>query len=121
MMVLEDLTIKEEATMACAKRRDALCFIRFMLEQMSAPVLSACAKVIKEGCEPKRKLLRQALVDVHQSKPMKEPEELEPLRKIDEIRRFSDNELRLSKESMGRLSDPMSIVDLSRKSRTTMF
>ena len=110
MMVLGDLTIKEEATMACAKRRDALCFIRFMLEQMSAPALSACAKVIKEGCEPKRKLLLQALVDVHQSKPvrvnMKEPEEIEPLRKIDEIRRFSNKELRLSKESMGTLVRP---------------
>ena len=32
---------------------------------------------------------------------MKEPEELEPMRKIDEIRRFSNKELRLTKESMG--------------------
>ena len=34
---------------------------------------------------------------------MKEPEELEPIRKIDEIRRFSNKELRLAKESMGAL------------------
>ena len=34
---------------------------------------------------------------------MKEPEELEPMRKIDEIRRFSNEELRLTKESMGAL------------------
>ena len=32
---------------------------------------------------------------------MKEPVELEPMRKIDEIRRFSDKELRLTKEFMG--------------------
>ena len=32
---------------------------------------------------------------------MKEPLELEPMRKIDEIRRFSNKELRLNKESMG--------------------
>ena len=31
---------------------------------------------------------------------MKEPEELEPMRKIDEIRRFSNKEMRLTKESM---------------------
>ena len=31
---------------------------------------------------------------------MKEPEKLEPMRKIDEIRRFSNKELRLTKESM---------------------
>ena len=39
------------------------------------------------------------------SKPMrvnmKEPVELEPMRKIDEIRRFSNKELRLTKESLG--------------------
>ena len=32
---------------------------------------------------------------------MKEPVELEPMRKIDKIRRFSNKELRLTKESMG--------------------
>ena len=34
---------------------------------------------------------------------MKEPVELEPMKKIDEIRRFSNKELRLTKESMGAL------------------
>ena len=34
---------------------------------------------------------------------MKEPEELEPMRKIDETWRFSNKELRLIKESMGAL------------------
>ena len=52
-------------------------------------------------------LLLLALLDMHQSKPirvnMKEPEDLEPMRKIDEIRRFSNKELRLTKESMGAL------------------
>ena len=42
---------------------------------------------------------------MHQSKPrrvnMKEPVELEPMRKIDEIRRFSNKELSLTKKSMG--------------------
>ena len=34
---------------------------------------------------------------------MEEPEELEPMRKIDEIRRFSNKEMRLTEESMGAL------------------
>ena len=34
---------------------------------------------------------------------MKEPVELEPIKKIDEIRRFPSKELRLSKESTGAL------------------
>ena len=54
-----------------------------------------------------RALLLLALLDINQSKPirvnMKEPVELEPMWKIDEIRRFSNKELRLTKESLGAL------------------
>ena len=105
---MRDLISQEEAAIACAKRRDALCFIRFMTEQISLPALSACVKMLREGDErAKVLLLLAALLDTHQSKPrrvnMKESVELEPMRKIDEIRRFSNKELRLTKESMGAL------------------
>ena len=62
---------------------------------------------MKEGDEQTKALFLLALLDMQQSKPMrvnmKEPEELEPMKKIDEIRRFSNKELRLTKESMGAL------------------
>ena len=105
MTNLRDLMIQEGAAVACAKRRDALCFIRFMIEQISVPALNTCVKMLREGDEQAKALLLLALLDMHQIKPMrvnmKEPEELEPMRKIDEIRRFSNKELRLTKESMG--------------------
>ena len=54
-----------------------------------------------------QKLFLLALLDIYQSKPMrlnmKQPVELEQMKKLDEIRRFSNKELRLSKESMGAL------------------
>ena len=107
MTNLRDLIVQEGAAVACAKRRDALCFIRFMIEQISVPALNTCVKMLREGDERAKALLLLALLDMQQSKPMrvnmKEPEELEPMRKIDEIRRFSNKELRLSKESMGAL------------------
>ena len=60
--------------------------------------------MLKEGDERAKALLLIALLDFHQSKPMrvnlKEPVELEPMKKIDEIRRFSKKEMRLTKESM---------------------
>ena len=63
--------------------------------------------MLREGDERVKALILLALLNMHQSKPMrvnmKEPEELEPMRKIDEIRRFSNKELRLTKESMGAL------------------
>ena len=40
MTNLRDLIIQEGAAVACAKRRDALCFIRFMMEQISVPALN---------------------------------------------------------------------------------
>ena len=107
MTNLRDLIIQEGAAVACAKRRDALCFIRFMIEQFSVPALNTCVKMLREGDERAKALLLLALLDRQQSKPMrvnmKEPEELEPMRKIDEIRRFSNKELRLTKKSMGAL------------------
>ena len=76
-----------------------------MIEQISVPAFSTCVKMLREGDERAKALLLLALLEVHQSKPMrvnmKEPVELETMRKIDEIRRFSNKELRLTKESMG--------------------
>ena len=107
MTSMRDLITQEEAAIACAKRRDAFCFIRFMIEQMSVPALSTCVKMLREGDERAKTLLLLAFLDIYQSKPMrvnmKEPVELEPMRKIDEIRIFSNKELRLTKEFMGAL------------------
>ena len=110
MTNLRDLIIQEGMAVACAKRRDALCFIRFPIEQMSVPALNTCVKMLRKSDERAKALLLLAPLEIHQSKPMrvnmKEPEELEPMRKIDEIRRFSNKELRLTKESMGALPKP---------------
>ena len=107
MTNLRELITQEGAAVVCAKRRDALCFIRFLIEQISVPALNTCVKMLREGDERAKALLLLALLEMHQSKPMrvnmKEPEELEPMRKIDEIRRYSKKELRLTKESMGAL------------------
>ena len=94
MTSMRDLISQEEAAIACANRRDVLCFIRFMIEQISVPALSTCVKMLREGDERAKALHLLALLDMHQSKPMrvnmKEPVELESIRKIDEIRRFSN-------------------------------
>ena len=122
MTSMRDLVTQEGAAVACAKRRDALCFIRFMIEQISVPALNFCVKMLREGNERVRALLLLALLDIHQSKPMKvnmkEPVELEPMRKIDEIRRFSNKELRLTKECLKRCQNPMNTVDRSERSQT---
>ena len=49
MTNLRDLIVQEGAAVACAKRRDALCFIRFLIEQISVPALNTCVKMLREG------------------------------------------------------------------------
>ena len=71
MTSMRDLIIQEGMAVACAKRRDALCFIRFMIEQVSVPALNACVKMLKEGDERAKDLLLLALLDMPQSKPMR--------------------------------------------------
>ena len=51
MTSMRDLIIQEGMGVACAKRRDALCFIRFMIEQISVPALNTCVKMLREGDE----------------------------------------------------------------------
>ena len=107
MTSVRDLMTQEGAAVACAKRRDALCFIRFIIEQFSVPALKTCVKMLREGDERAKALLLLALLDIHQSKPMRvnmrEPVEREPMKRIDEKRRFSNKETGLSKEPMGAL------------------
>ena len=77
MTSMRDLITPEGAAVAYAKQRDTLCFIRFMLEQISEPALNTCVKMLREGDERAKTLLLLALLDIHQSKPlrvsMKEP------------------------------------------------
>ena len=107
MTSVRDLMTQEGSAVACAKRKDALCCVRYMIEQVSRPALNTCVKMLREGDERAKALLLLALLDIYQSKPMrvimKDSVELELMKKIDEIRRFSNKKLRLSKESMGAL------------------
>ena len=87
MTSLRDPMICDGVAVACATRRNALCFVRFMLEKMSSPALNTCAKMMGEDGDLAKTLLLQALLDTHRSTPlrvkMKEPLELEPLKKIE--------------------------------------
>ena len=48
---------QEGAAVACAKRRDAFCFIRFMIEEISVLALNACAKMLREISDRAKTLL----------------------------------------------------------------
>ena len=86
---------------------------------MPVSALNTFAKILREGTDLAKTLLLLALLDIRQSKPLrviiKKPVELEPLKKTDEIRRFSNKELRLTKESMGAMLKSTEYCGLIRK------
>ena len=71
------------------------------------PFLNTCAKMLREGSDLAKTRLLQTLLDIHQSKSMqvnmKEPVDLERMKRANEIRRLSKKELRLTKKSIGTL------------------
>ena len=87
------------------------------IKHISVPALNTCARMLIDGDEQAKALLLLALLDMHQSKPMrlnmKEPEELEPMWKIDEGDSRTKNR--------GSLMNPMNTVDRSEKSHTVTF
>ena len=68
MTHMRDLKICEGAAVACSNRRHDLCFVPFLLEQISAPALGTCARMLREGSDHGKTILLQALLDIHQSK-----------------------------------------------------
>ena len=57
MTSLGDLITQKGAAVACAKRRDRLYFIRFMIEQISVPALNSCVMMLRESDERAKALL----------------------------------------------------------------
>ena len=49
MTSLRDIMISEGVSVACAKQRYALRFVRFTLDQISVPALNSSAKILREG------------------------------------------------------------------------
>ena len=68
--------------------------------------MKTCERMLRKGSDDGKTFFIQALLDVRQSKPigvnMREPIELEPMRKMVAIRRFYNKELRLTKKSRGK-------------------
>ena len=99
MEALRSLISKDNSAIAWAKRKDALCFVRFVVDRIPTPVLGECIKIIRQkevDCE--RNFLR-ALLELYQDMPLtvpsKESNDMESYRKLEEVRRYSNKELKV--------------------------
>ena len=104
MEALRVLISRDDSAIAWAKRKDALCFTRFVVDRIITPVLGECIKTIRQGgvdCE--RNFLR-ALLELYQDMPLaipnRESNEMESYRRLEEVRRYFNKELKVSRESI---------------------
>ena len=104
MEALRVLISRDDSAIAWAKRKYALCFVRFVVDHIPTPVLGECIKTIRQGgvdCE--RNFLR-AILELNQDMPLpipsKESNDIENYRRLEEVRRYSYKELKVSRESI---------------------
>ena len=102
MEALRALTSKDNSAIAWAKRKDALCFVRFVVDRILSPVLGECIKIIRQkGVDCERNFLR-ALLELYQDMPLvvpnRESNDMESYRKLEEVRRYSNKGLKVSRE-----------------------
>ena len=99
--VLRILISRDDSAIAWAKLKDALCFVRFVVDRFPTPVLGECIKTILQGgvdCE--RNFLRAHLElfqDMPLAIPNKESNDMESYRRLEEVRRYSNKELKVSR------------------------
>ena len=102
MEALRALISKVDSAIACAKRKDALWFVRFMVDRIPIPVLAECIKIIRQkGVDCERNFLR-ALLELYQDMPLvvpnRESNDMESYRKLEEVKRCSNEGLKVSRE-----------------------
>ena len=102
MEALRVLISRDDYAIAWAKRKDAFRFVRFVVDRIPTTVLEECVKTIRQGgVDRERKLLR-ALLELYQDMPLlipsKETNDLESYRRLEEVRRYANKELKVSRE-----------------------
>ena len=104
MEALRVLISTDNSAIAWAKRKDVLCFVRFVVDRIPTRVLEECIKTIRQGGVDRERNFLRALLELYQDMPLlipsKEPNDMESYRRLEEVRRYSNNELKVSQESI---------------------
>ena len=102
MEALQMLISRDDSSIPWAKRKDAFCLVRFVVDRISTPVLGECIKTIRQGgVDGERNFLR-ALLELYQDMPLaipnKESNDIESYRRLEEVRTYFNKELKVSRE-----------------------
>ena len=98
MEALRVLISRDNSAVAWAKCKDALPFLRFVVDRIPTPVLEECIKTIRQGGVERERIFLRALLELYQDMPLliptKESNDVESYRRLEEVRRYSNKDLK---------------------------
>ena len=106
MEALRVLISRDDSAIAWAKRKDALCVVRFVGDRIPTLVFEECVKTIRQGgvLRALLELFLRARLELYQDMPLlipsKETNDIESYRRLEEVRRYSNKKLKVSRESI---------------------
>ena len=104
MRVLRVLIASDDSAIALAKRKNALCFVKFVVDRIPTPVLEECVKTIRQRSMKREEVFMRALLEIYQDMPFqirtKERNDMDSYRRLEEVRRCSNKELTVTEESL---------------------
>ena len=106
---LRALISRDSSAIAWAERKDALCFVIIVVDRIPTPVFEECINTIRQGGVDRERIFLRALLELYQDMPLliptKESNDIESYRRLEEVRRYSNKELRVGPESMEAVRD----------------
>ena len=103
MEALRSLISRDDSAIDWAKRKDALCFLRFVLYRVPTHVLEEYVKTIRQGGVVHERKFPRALLELYQDMPLlipsKDTNDIESYRRLEELRRYADKELKVSRDN----------------------
>ena len=106
MEALRVLVSRDDSAIAWAKRKVAHCFVRFVVDCIPTLVLEECVKTIRQGGFDRERNFLRALLELYQDIPSEEPNDVESYRRLEEVKRKSNKELKVSRESIEAVRGP---------------
>ena len=98
------LISRGDSAIAWAKRKDALCFVRFVMGRIPTPVLEECVKTIRQGGVDRERNFLRALLELYPDMPLlipsKETNDIGSYRRLEEVRKYANKEFKVSRESI---------------------
>ena len=68
---LKVLVASNASAIAWAKKKDALCFVKFVVDSIPTPVLEECVKTTRQRSMKRQEVLLRALLELYQHMPLR--------------------------------------------------